>query len=275
MNRLRVSVGRLLSLALVAGCGPAAIDAPPPRAPVVESRPAAQSPAVNVAVNPESFTWDTDRDRPFAEFLRDKSGGMLRKAAVGIERGGKFQVILDKSVAPDDTLDLVKSLMAGARKDFPDKPISLGVFDPSGELILRANYKVGQGVSYKVAHESKAEGGRQSVEDESNQPTSPVVANSNRSGTTASDRKFAEWAEEHGKAYLRYVEADLERHGRLWFGVTREVKPADVPDLTKSLLEGARKEFPKGDLVATVFDPEGNKIGKAYLTGSSSIRWER
>ena len=30
-------------------------------------------------------------------------------------------------------------------------------------------------------------------------------------------------------SYLRYVEADLERNGRLWFGVTPDVKPADVP----------------------------------------------
>ena len=64
---------------------------------------------------------------------------------------------------------------------------------------------------------------------------------------------------------LRYVEADLERHGRLWFGITREVKPADVRPLTQSLLEGARKEFPSGDLVATVFDPDGERIGRAHL----------
>jgi len=277
MNRLQLPFTYcFLGAGLVAGCGPAAIDAPPPQAPTVESRPAPRS-SIPVAstVNPESFTWQTPQDRPFAEFLRDKSGGMLRKASVGIERGGKFQVVLDKSVAPDDTLDLTKSLMAGARKDFPDKPISLGVFDPSGEIILRANYQVGQGISYQVAHEPKTGGGRPTVDDEASRPTAAAPPTSNRAGTTEADRKFAGWAEEHGKAYLRYVEADLARNGRLWFGVTREVKPADVPDLTKSLLEGARKEFPQGELVATVFDPDGNKIGKAFLAGNSSIRWER
>ena len=274
MNCLRTSLCGLLGVGLVAGCGPGAVDVPPPRAPTVESRPAERPAApIRSQVNSENFTWETDRDRPFAEFIRDKSAGMVRKASVGIDRGGRFQVVLDRSVAPEDTLDLTKSLLAGARKDFPDKSISLGVFDPAGELILRAQYKVGQGVNYKVAHDPKTAG--RPGEDEATQSTSASAASSNRSGVTETDRKFAEWAEEHGKAYLRYVEADLERHGKLWFGVTREVKPADVPDLTKSLLEGARKEFPKGDLVATVFDPEGNKIGKAYLSGSSSIRWER
>ena len=264
-----------LGVGLIPGCNPAAIEAPAPQTPPSISRPAERSAAPAARVGATEVSWDTDRDRPFAEFLRDKSGGMLRKASVGIERRGSFQVVLDRSVAPDDTLDLTKSLMAGARKDFPDKPITLAVFDPSGELILRARYKVGQGVNYQIAHEGQeqGQGGRHSIEDEASKPA--PASTSNRSGVTESDRKFAEWAEEHGKAYLRYVEADLEKHGRLWFGVNRDVKPADVPDLTKSLLEGARKEYPRGELVATVFDPDGNKIGKAHLTGASSIQWER
>jgi hypothetical protein len=56
--------------------------------------------------------------------------------------------------------------------------------------------------------------------------------------------------------------------------VTRDVKPADVPDLTRSLLQGARKEFPRRDLVATVFDPEGERIGRARLGSDGEIRWE-
>jgi hypothetical protein len=96
-----------------------------------------------------------------------------------------------------------------------------------------------------------------------------------RGGVTERDRAFAVWAEEHGRSMLRYVEADLERHGRLWFGVTRSVLPADVRPLTQSLLEGARKEFPKGELVATVFDPEGERIGKAHLEHNGEVRWEQ
>ena len=83
------------------------------------------------------------------------------------------------------------------------------------------------------------------------------------------------WGQDIWQRARQMIEADLERHGRLWFGVTREVKPADVPALTKSLLEGARKEFPSGDLVASDFDPEGNKIGKAFLGKNGSIRWEQ
>jgi hypothetical protein len=91
---------------------------------------------------------------------------------------------------------------------------------------------------------------------------------------TESDRKFAEWAEAHGRAFLRYVQADLERHGRLWFGVTSDVKPADLPALTRSLLQGAMKEFPKKELQATVFDPEGERIGRATLDSRGNIHWQ-
>jgi hypothetical protein len=96
-----------------------------------------------------------------------------------------------------------------------------------------------------------------------------------RAGTTEKDRRFAEWALEKGKKYLRYVEADLEHRGRLWFGVTRSVEPEDVPALTKSLLEGARTEFPRRELVATVFDPEGERIGRATLSADGKVHWSR
>ena len=262
-----------LGIGPIAGCGMTATEEPPVRpsttatSPEPQDRgaaPVARSGAVDVS-------WDTDRDRNFAEFLREKSGGMLRAASIGIAAKDRFQVVLDKSVAPEDTLDLTKSLMKGARSEFPDHPITLSVFDPGKTLILRAHYKVGQGISYQVAHDSAAGSNGQNDLSSSPQPAQP----STRSGATEADRKFAEWAEDHGKSYLRYVEADLERHGRLWFGVTRDVKPADVPDLTKSLLEGAHKEFPRSELVASVFDPEGEKIGKATLARDGSIHWER
>jgi hypothetical protein len=91
---------------------------------------------------------------------------------------------------------------------------------------------------------------------------------------TGRDQAYAAWAEGHGKAMLRYVEADLERHGRLWIGVTRDVRPEDFGPLTRALLEGARKEFPSTKLVATVFDPDGGRIGKARLQGGGEVRWE-
>ena len=92
---------------------------------------------------------------------------------------------------------------------------------------------------------------------------------------TERDQAFAAWAETHGKSMLRYVEADLERHGRLWFGVTRDVKPEEVRPLTTSLLKGASREFPKEELVATVFDPDGERIGRAHLERDGDVRWEQ
>jgi len=276
-SRFLLSYASLLALTGCLGSSDAPATSPrtstaPAGLPPVASRPA-REPVSNVGGGPE-VSWDTDRDRTFAEFLRDKSGGMIRKAAVGLDKHGILRIELDSSVAPEDTLDLTKSLMAGARRDFPDRPITVSVYDPKGEPILNAHYRPDQGVHYEVAHQdrssSRSDGG-QAAPHAGGAPADPLA----RSGVTEADRKFAAWAEEHGRAYLRYVQADLEKHGRLWFGVTRDVKPADVPELTKSLLEGAQKEFPRRDMIATVFDPEGERIGKAHLGADGRVRWER
>jgi len=268
------------SLIAWTGCEPPAnepVTAPvlsrPAESPTVATRPVREPTASRTAV-PE-VSWDTDRDGTFAQFLRDKSGGMIRKAAVGIEKRGILRIELDQSVAPEDTLDLTKSIVAGARRDFPDRPFTVSVYDPGGAPILKAHYRPEHGVQYQIAHQtegssSPGRGDGQASEESRGTPADPLA----RSGVTEADRKFASWAEEHGKAYLRYVEADLEKHGRLWFGVTRDVKPADVPELTKSLLQSAQKEFPRRDLVATVFDPEGERIGKAHLGADGDVRWE-
>jgi hypothetical protein len=58
-------------------------------------------------------------------------------------------------------------------------------------------------------------------------------------------------------------------------GVTRDVKPVYVPELTRSLLEGAHREFPGQELVATVFAPDGERIGRAHLGSDGRVRWER
>jgi hypothetical protein len=246
----------------------------PAEAPVV---PAVERRNGTEGAGTAEISWETPRDEKFAKFVRDHSGGMIRKAAVGLEQNGLVQIELDKSVAPDDTLSLTKSVMAGARKDFPGHPITLKVFDPAGEPILTARYRPDHGVSYHLAHGGSASGGEQAAapapapDRQAPQPADALA----RSGVTEKDRKFAAWAKEHGRAYLLYVQADLERNGRLWFGVTPEVKPDDVPQLTKSLLEGAMTEFPKRELVATVFDPEGERIGKAHLDAHGGVRWEK
>ena len=37
------------------------------------------------------FSYDTEKDHRFADFLREKSGGMVRQAAVGVEREGNYE----------------------------------------------------------------------------------------------------------------------------------------------------------------------------------------
>lgn len=286
-RHLRLPASTLCATVLVlAGCQPPVAE--PDTAPVVQhtvTRPAPASPPgprpgpdvipSDRQDNPR-YSYDTEKDRQFADFLRDKSGGMVRQAAVGIEREGKLRVQVDRSVSPDDTLPLTRSILAGARKDFPGKAFTLSVYDPQGEPILRAHYDSERGVRYQVVHDDgSGESRRESPAAEprtsgSAAPSDPLT----RAGRSESDRTFASWAEEHGRPYLRYVQADLERHGRLWFGVTREVRPADVPDLTRSLLEGAHKAFPRKEIVATVFDPEGERIGRAHLGTDGKVRWE-
>jgi len=211
---------------------------------------------------------------------------MVRQASVNAKEGGQIRVELDSSVAPDDTLPLTKSLMTGARRDFPGRPLTLSMYDPNGAPILKAIYHPDHGVQYRIAHEGESGNRRGETarpDDktptretvERNRPRPPSATSLTRGGTTEADRKFAEWAEEHGRTYLRYVQADLEEHGRLWFGVTRETKPADVPELTRSLLEGAMKEFPRRELIATVFDPEGEKIGRARMGADGRLSWEK
>lgn len=211
----------------------------------------------------------TERDRRFGEFVAQTAGDMVQKLAVGLERSGTLRVQLGKSTSPEDTLPLTKSLMAGARKDFPDKAITLSVFDPEGEPILKAYYRPDQGVRYEIVGNTADAGNSKSK----SAGETPAAVGVDESGTTQKDRRFAEWAKDKGRPFLRYVQADLERNGRLWFGITRDVLPKDVPDLTKSLLQGARTEFPRKELTATVFDPEGERIGRARLDLNGKVSW--
>lgn len=266
------------ALLTLGGCQPTVTE-PPPTArapgPVISHSVARPSPSQDVIppdrqANPK-FSYETEKDRRFADFLERKSGGMVRQAAVGIDRSRKLRVQVDRAVSPDDTLPLTKSILAGARADFPNKAFTLSVYDPQGQPILRAHADAEGGVRYQVVHDeadSQASGPRPSG-------SAPAPDPLSRPGRSEADREFAAWAEDHGRRYLRYVQADLERNGRLWFGVTRDVKPADVPELTQSLLEGAHKAFPRKEIIATAFDPDGERIGLARLGRDGKVRWER
>lgn len=264
-----------MALLVIGGCSPGH-SVPSPGIPVAPTaaQPEPSPPRRDVIPtarqeNPK-YSYDTEKDRRFADFLRDNSGGMVRQAAVGLDREGKLRVQLDRSVSPDDTLPLTRSILAGARNDFPGKAFVLSVYDPQGEPILRARVAPEGEVRYEVVHE--ANDPRRGPDHRTPAASAHPPA---RSGQTEADARFARWAEDHGRKYLRYVQADLERHGLLWFGVTRDVKPADVPDLTRSLLEGAHREFPKREIVATVFDPDGERIGRARLGRDGQVSWER
>jgi hypothetical protein len=281
---LLVGVGVAGVGTLGAGCG-ARVTEPPRSAPsqapyetgsaplIPSSRAGEETASAPVsAAEQVEVSWETDRDAKFARFLRENSGGMIKKAAVGLDKRGELKVEISRAVDPEDTLTLTKSLIAGARKDFPDRPITVSLYDPQGAPILKAHYRPGEGVHYQIASGKSQDRTPATTSRPTSRPGGDAIA---RGGVTERDQAFAAWAESHGKSMLRYVEADLERHGRLWFGVTRDVKPEDVRPLTKSLLEGARKEFPNRELVATVFDPDGERIGRARLDRDGNVHWEK
>ena len=284
-----------VAVALVCGCGrgtsaPARKDYPA----VIESRPGpraeetysghqtgvtqtgATQKARATQTRPE-VSFDTQRDKRFAEFVAKSAGDMVHKVAVGIERRGVVRVELGKNTDPEDTLPLTKSLMAGARKDFPGQAITLSIFDPEGQAILKAHYHPDHGVRYEVAHARPSDSQTTSTHAPASEDRAPEAAHWESakawSGATDSDRRFAEWAFGKGHKYLRYVQADLERNGRLWFGVTSDVQPQDVAALTKSILQGARTEFPGRAVTAKVFDPHGETIGNASLGSDGQIHW--
>jgi hypothetical protein len=243
------------------GC---ARPAPPPRTEHPAPTPGQHAGSPERAAE---VSYDTPHDGEFARFVQQTAGPLLSKVAVGIEHKGTLRIQLGEATSPEDTLPLTKSLLAGARKDFPGKPITLSVYDPQGEPILKAYSDPEHGVRYEVAR------GRDDGQGAAH--AKAAGAATSQAGSTAKDRQFAEWAMRKGQRYLRYVEADLEHRGRLWFGVTRAVEPDDVSELTKALLEGAHTEFPRRELTATVFDPEGERIGRATLTADGRLRWAR
>lgn len=264
----RIRTARIWALPfLFAGCGPgAALEAPPQVTTAPQVRYSAPAePARPALAASAKISAETEGDRRFAEFVRDNSAGLVSDVAVTIERSARMQVVLTDLTAPEDTLPLTKGLMDGARKDFPDRPFTLTVFDPSKAPILKARFDPGQGVSYQLVQDAAA----------ADAPAAPATGPIANRSATEKDRRFADWAMDKGRDYLRYVEADLDRNGRLWFGITSKIEPDEVPELTKSLLEGARAEFPRRELTATVFDPEGEKIGKASLDADGQVNWSR
>jgi hypothetical protein len=261
----------LAALLAAPGCDNAA-TAPPPGRPAgdADARDAGRAPGPATAPAPADVSGDTPADLRFGEFVRQAAGGMVKDVAVGIERRGLLQVVLGEQAAPEDTLPLTRSLIAGARKDYPGKAFAVAVFDPSESLILKAHYDPGQGVRYDLDG-SDGPAGARAPEPDGRAPDAPARPDAGG----ISDDEFQRWAMEAGHGFLRYVESDLRRSGRVWFGVTREVAPADVPDLTRSLLEGARTEFPDRELTATVYDPEGERIGRATLGADGRVDWQR
>jgi len=119
---------------------------------------------------------------------------MIAAVAVVIERKNQFRVKLSKATAPEDTLPLTKSLLSGARKSFPDQPITLSVYDPSGAPILKAHYRPEEGVRYEVVHAKGSSEGADSAADTPRSGTATAPGTLPRGGLSDKDRKFADWA---------------------------------------------------------------------------------
>ena len=117
---------------------------------------------------------------------------MVRQAAVGIEKAGKLRVQLDRSVSPDDTLPLTKSILAGARKDFPGRPFVLSVYDPQGEPVLRARVAGDGEVRDEVVHDESgsARRARRHIRTRSRGPAGPRPIASSPNGPRSTDTRI-------------------------------------------------------------------------------------
>lgn len=215
------------------------------------------------------ITGDTDQDRAFGKIVELHSEGMIARASIGLERLGLLRLVLDRSASPEQVLGMTRKLLRAARKDYPERPISLALFDPGEEPILKARFRPGHGVRYEVVHRKPGEvqpGGEPSTIETPGHD----VASISTSGETDKDRIFAAWAAKQGGPRLRYVEANVERNGRLWIGLASDANPAE---LVKMIFDKAQDEFQREDLVAMAFDTEGRPVGKARVVSGGVIDW--
>lgn len=219
-------------------------------------------------VDPSEFTGETDRDRSFTLRLRRHPSGLIRKADVGLDAQGRLQVVLERRVEPEDALGLCKDLLDGSSRSFPDRKIVLSMLGPANEPILQAYYRPWRGVRYRIIPDAAATSG--AVPSSATPEVSNPLA---RSGVTEADTKFASSINLHIEILVQNVQADLDRHGRLWFSMPSGVASERVLPLVRHIVDEAHAQFPGREIKVTVFDSAGERIGEATFDLVDQLHW--
>ena len=91
-------------------------------------------------------------------------------------------------------------------------PITVSVYDPTGEPILKAFYEPQEGVRYEVA-QTKDSPRRTVASARPGVGATTAPRSAPRGGLSDKDRKFADWAMTKGGDYLRWLSAGLFNAG--------------------------------------------------------------
>ena len=111
------------------------------------------------------------------------------------------------------------------------------------------------------------------------QPTLPSAANSQPSyqllerGSTAAGQDFGNWVVQTAKGLVN--DAYVRDNNKLGVVISPQVRPNEVKDLSKSLVQGFHKNFPNQDLTVLMYAPDKKLILTAkYDVQSKQIQYQ-
>ena len=91
-------------------------------------------------------------------------------------------------------------------------------------------------------------------------------------GNTAPGQTFADWVVQTSKGLVQ--DAYVRDNNKLGIVISPKVRPNEVKDLTKSLVQGFRQKFPNQDLTVLVYAPDKKLILTAeYDVQSKQVQY--
>jgi hypothetical protein len=92
-------------------------------------------------------------------------------------------------------------------------------------------------------------------------------------GNSTAGQEYGEWVVGAAKGLI--ADAYVRDNNKLGVVITQDVRPADVKDLSKSLLQGFRQSFPNKDLKVLMYAPDKELILTAnYNSKSKEVEYE-
>lgn len=93
---------------------------------------------------------NTRAGQDFGAWVTQTAGGLVQDAYVRDE--DKLGVVITPQVDPKDVKPLARSLVSGFQKNFPDRDLTILVYAPDKQLILKAEYnKLSNNIQYNAS----------------------------------------------------------------------------------------------------------------------------